>query len=59
MNLDYQQMGIGGDDGWTWRAQPHPEYKLPSQRYAYSFRIRPYTPDMGTRPDVSRIPVPE
>lgn len=59
VNLDYRQMGIGGDDGWSWRAQPHPEYKLQSQRYAYSFRIRPYLPDLGTMPDVARIPVPE
>ena len=59
VNLDYRQMGIGGDDGWTWRAQPHPEYKLPSQSYAFLDMARPYTPDMGTRPDLSRIPVPE
>jgi len=59
VNLDYRQMGIGGDDGWTWRAQPHPEYRLPSKRYAYSFRIRPYTPDLGSLAEVSRMPPPK
>jgi beta-galactosidase len=59
VNLDYKQMGIGGDDGWTWRARPHPEYRLPSKRYAYNFRIRPYTPDLGSHAEVSRLPLPE
>jgi beta-galactosidase len=59
VNLDYRQMGIGGDDGWTWRARPHPEYRVPSERYAYSFRIRPYTPDLGSLAEVSRLPLPK
>ena len=37
-NLDYGQMGVGGDDSWG--AREHPQYRLPAQRYAYSFRIR-------------------
>jgi len=59
VNLDFRQMGIGGDDGWTWRARPHPEYRLPSKPYAYSFRIRPYTPDLGSLPEVPRLPLPK
>ena len=51
VNLDYKQMGVGGDDGWTERARPHPEYRLPLNTYSYSFRLRPYNssmPDFGT-----------
>jgi len=59
VNLDYRQMGIGGDDGWTWRARPHPEYRLPSKQYAFSFRIRPYTPDLGSLAEVSRLLLPK
>ncbi len=40
VNIDYQQMGLGGDDSWTPRT--HAEYLLPANRtYTYSFRLRP------------------
>ncbi|WP_375447128.1 glycoside hydrolase family 2 TIM barrel-domain containing protein [uncultured Fibrella sp.] len=40
VNIDYQQMGLGGDDSWTPRT--HAEYQLPATRtYSYSFRLRP------------------
>ena len=45
VNIDYKQMGVGGDDGWG--ARPHPEYRLPCKPYNYSFRLQPITPDMG------------
>ncbi len=45
LNLDYKQMGVGGDTSWGDRARPHPEYRLPVKRYAYSFRLQPYKPD--------------
>ncbi|PWJ43127.1 beta-galactosidase [Sediminitomix flava] len=42
LNIDYKQMGIGGDTSWGWRAKAHPEYLLPSaKKYEYSFRISP------------------
>jgi beta-galactosidase len=47
VNLDYKQMGVGGDDGWTERARPHPQYRLPLKIYSYSFRLQPVTGDMG------------
>jgi beta-galactosidase len=47
VNLDYKQMGVGGDDGWTEKARPHPEYRLPFKNYKYSFRLQPYSPKMG------------
>ncbi|MDT5263341.1 MAG: beta-galactosidase [Acidobacteriota bacterium] len=39
VNLDYRQMGVGGDDSWG--AWPHPEYQLPAQSYQYVFRLEP------------------
>jgi beta-galactosidase len=56
-NLDYRQMGVGGDDGWG--ARPHPEYTLESKPYAYRFRLRPYTPDMGSPDELARQRLPE
>jgi beta-galactosidase len=39
VNIDYKQMGVGGDDSWG--AWTHPEYRLTEKEYSYSFRIRP------------------
>ncbi|UCF42931.1 MAG: beta-galactosidase, partial [Planctomycetota bacterium] len=52
LNLDYKQMGVGGDDGWG--ARPHPQYRLPCKPYSYSFRIRPYSPEMGSVETLAR-----
>jgi beta-galactosidase len=39
VNIDYKQMGVGGDDSWG--ARTHREYTLPAKPYSYSFRLRP------------------
>ncbi len=39
VNLDYRQMGVGGDNSWG--ARTHPEYTLPAAPYQYSFRLVP------------------
>jgi beta-galactosidase len=39
VNIDFRQMGVGGDDSWG--AWTHPEYRLTEKSYAYSFRISP------------------
>lgn len=39
VNIDYKQMGVGGDT--TWGAQVHPEYTITPQHYHYSFSIAP------------------
>jgi len=52
VNIDYKQMGVGGDDGWG--ARPHPEYRLPCKPYSYSFRLQPITPDIGDIKTVAR-----
>lgn len=39
LNVDFGQMGVGGDDSWG--AQIHPQYRLLDKKYEYSFRLRP------------------
>ncbi len=43
LNLDYKQMGVGGDNSWG--ALVHTEYTLPAKEYSYSFRLRPFSSD--------------
>jgi len=38
-NIDYLQMGVGGDNSWG--APVHDEYMIESKPYAYSFTIQP------------------
>ncbi|MGB3639596.1 MAG: beta-galactosidase small subunit [Rivularia sp. (in: cyanobacteria)] len=38
-NIDYKQMGVGGDDSWNPRI--HQEFLLKDKYYRYSFTIRP------------------
>ncbi|ARN56936.1 glycoside hydrolase family 2 TIM barrel-domain containing protein [Sedimentisphaera salicampi] len=41
LNIDYKQMGVGGDNSWG--ARTHPEYTLPGGNgYSYRFCIRPF-----------------
>ena len=39
VNIDYQQMGVGGDDSWG--AWTHDQYRLTAKEYSYSFRMTP------------------
>ncbi len=39
VNIDYKQMGIGGDDSWG--ARVHPEYTIPAGDYRYGFLLSP------------------
>jgi len=39
VNLDYRQMGVGGDDSWG--APIHKEFSLPAVPYEYKFRLEP------------------
>lgn len=39
LNIDYGQMGVGGDDSWG--ARTHPEYCLTAREYSYSFSMKP------------------
>lgn len=51
LNLDYRQMGVGGDNSWG--ARTHPEFTLPgNEKYGYRYCLRPYDVSMG---DVKKI----
>jgi beta-galactosidase len=40
LNINYRQMGLGGDDSWG--ALPHDEFRIfPDQNYKLSFRVSP------------------
>jgi len=39
LNIDYRQMGVGGDTSWG--ARTHPEYTLPAREYVLRFVLRP------------------
>lgn len=41
LDIDYKQMGVGGDDSWG--ARPYKQYTLPAGNYSYSFTMKPYT----------------
>ena len=41
LNIDYKQMGVGGDNSWG--AHTHPEYKLTDKQYYYSFVIETFS----------------
>lgn len=41
LNIDFLQMGIGGNDTWTDVSQPLPQYQVPAKNYTYGFRITP------------------
>ncbi|AQT69362.1 Beta-galactosidase [Anaerohalosphaera lusitana] len=56
VNLDWRQMGVGGDNSWG--ARPHAQYTLPAKPYSYSFRVRPYWPGMGSEDDIARARLP-
>lgn len=43
LNIDYKQMGVGGDNSWG--ARTHKEYLLPHKEYSYSFKLRPFLKD--------------
>lgn len=39
LNIDFKQMGVGGDNSWG--ARPHDQYQLFAKAYTFKFRIRP------------------
>jgi beta-galactosidase len=46
VNIDYKQMGVGGDNSWG--AEIHPEYMLPAQYYSFGFTISPISTAVST-----------
>jgi len=52
LDLDYAQMGLGGDTSWG--ALVHPQYRLPAQRYEYRVRLVPFGPGDKTPMELAR-----
>jgi beta-galactosidase len=42
LNLDWRQMGLGGDDSWG--ALPLEKYRIKAAPMSYRFRLRPIGP---------------
>ena len=38
VNIDYKQMGVGGDTSWG--AKTHTQYTMPAGSYSYSFVLK-------------------
>ena len=54
LNIDYKQMGVGGDDSWG--ARTHDEYTLPARLYHYTFRMIPYDAELFSPVGLYQIP---
>lgn len=54
LNIDYRQMGVGGDNSWG--AQQHPQYRLPAGSYGYRFLLRSYSAKEGDAGSMARAP---
>lgn len=39
LNIDYKQVGLGGDDSWSSQAAAHPQYRLSGENYSFSFQM--------------------
>jgi beta-galactosidase len=57
LNIDHLQMGVGGDDSWTIKARPHPEFRIPASDYQYSFILVPVWSDDSI--EVMRFRLPD
>jgi beta-galactosidase len=49
INLDFRQMGVGGDDSWG--ALAHEPFQLPAKAYSYRFRLRPFATAVDGAPE--------
>lgn len=49
LNIDYGQMGIGGDNSWG--AETHKEYRLIAHEYYYSYQMKFYSDKDDFRPE--------
>ncbi len=56
LNLDYRQMGVGGDDSWG--ALAHEPYRIPAGPYRYQFRLRPFLAAEHSPDALAKLAVP-
>ncbi|MBD1435007.1 DUF4981 domain-containing protein [Sphingobacterium sp. DN00404] len=50
LNVDFKQMGVGGNDSWTDVSAPLEKYQVPAKNYSYSFHLIP----MDAKSDVEQ-----
>lgn len=59
LHIDLQLQGVGGDDSWSPRGRPHPQYTLPANKpYAYSFTLEPVRVTDSAAPALADSPRP-
>jgi beta-galactosidase len=39
LNIDKQQMGLGGDDSWSQKSKPHEKFRIYPEKFSWSFRM--------------------
>ncbi len=59
LNIDKLQMGLGGDDSWSWRSLPHEAFRIYPDIYTYSFRMRAVDLQQNQLQDVLNYWLPE
>ncbi|UCF37502.1 MAG: DUF4981 domain-containing protein [Acidobacteriota bacterium] len=52
LNVDFEQMGVGGDNSWG--AMTHAEFRLEPKDYSYSYTLVPYASELGEVSEVAR-----
>ena len=52
LNLDYRQMGVGGNNSWGMETLDR--YRLLEDSYAYTFRLRPFRGDQAMAAELAR-----
>lgn len=58
LNLDYKQMGLGGNNSWSKKARPLPKYRLRAPSYTYGFTLRPYRGEAESPEAAAHAPIP-
>jgi beta-galactosidase len=58
LNLDYKQMGLGGNNSWSKKARPLPQYRLRAPSYTYGFTLRPYRGESESLEAAAHAPIP-
>lgn len=57
VNLNYKQMGLGGDDSWG--ARPHQEFQLyPNKNYTYRMRLRAIDTNTENAMEINKLALP-
>jgi beta-galactosidase len=58
LNLDYKQMGLGGNNTWSEKARPLPKYRLSKSSYTYGVTLRPFSSEETPVAKAARAPIP-